>query len=143
MPFGISFWASFSHPKMIGALSNGLFKILHVSEPPNVRCGLATARKSLNPRPLRHGIERRAIELPAIDVNDADGAAFGFQLGLHLRQLVSELIGAIGGDVQIFKDDAPLISEFIPDDEIECVIGHSEGPAFRFARHDNTDSMVP
>jgi hypothetical protein len=46
-----------------------------------------------------------------ISIGDTHCAALRLQLGLDLRQLTCQLFGAIGGDLQVFKDDAALILE--------------------------------
>ena len=71
-------------------------------------------KKSCLALPGRHRIERRAIELVVIAIGDAHRATLLLQLGLHLRQLACQLIGAIGGNLDVFEDDSTLVLELTP-----------------------------
>jgi hypothetical protein len=94
----------------------------------------ATADEPLNcaarRKPTGDRIERCTIQLFVVGVGYADGTTFCFQLGLHLRQLVCQLIRLIGGNEQILKDDASLSFELFAKYEIEDVVGHPKLPSF-------------
>ena len=87
-------------------------------------------------RPARDRIERGAIEFRVVDVGDADGTASCFQFGPHLRQLDRQLVGSLGGHIQILEDDGPLVLELFVKHEIESVVGHSEALRFRHCTPD-------
>jgi hypothetical protein len=86
---------------------------------PTSRSGSLLASLPARRFPFWLRIERCAIEFPLVGIGDAHGASPRFQFGLDLRQLASELLRLVGGNVEILKDDRPLIPEFILGHKIE------------------------
>jgi len=63
-----------------------------------------------------------------IAIGDAYRATLLMKLRLHLRQLVRQLIGAIGGDLDVLEDNAALVLELFTNHKIEIVVRASEFP---------------
>ncbi|MGY4502257.1 hypothetical protein ACVWYH_006214 [Bradyrhizobium sp. GM24.11] len=69
-------------------------------------------------------IERPAVEFRAFSVRNSDRTPFILQLWKYNRQLGRELVGPIGGKLNVFEDKAALILVLPTNYEIKRVVRH-------------------